>query len=613
MYTFINWEDLELKKSSGSEKVKCPVCHSEKNRKNDTSIQVNHSGGYAKCFRCESLSFRDSKTESDHRKEYKLPVQQWQNYTALSETMVKYFSGRGISQSTLVDLNITEEKYYQPQANKETNNIVFNYFEREIIVNKKYRSAKKEFTQSAGTKNIFYNINSVIGKKEVWIVEGEMDVLSLHEVGIKSCISVPNGANDNDDVWLNCKNYLEGVEKFIIAVDNDSKGKELKEKIAQRLGRYRCEFIEFKSGKDANDCLQQNSLLEELKNRKRFPVSGTFSTMDLKDSILELHANGLPPTIKVESKCFKGGENEKDFNDVFSVMRGHLVTVTGIPSHGKSNFSEWYALNLLNDNDMKLSFFSPEHNPMALHQSNFIQKAVGKPFFTDVDGVKKCTKEDIERYCEWAEGKLYLTSQDDGKTPSWSWVIEKFKEQMYSFGTDCFFIDAFNKVKLPKGQNKLDAINDVLTDLTNFAQAYNVVVFLVAHPTKMQKNDKGLYSMPTLYDVSGSSDFRNQTHDGFAVYRYFDTNDQDGYTTFTNLKTKMSFQGEIGAQFNFNFDKATGRYYSKGTNPPRFDMTKPKEEQTEMQIVSQLNEDLKEFDFTKARDTDFETIEEEPF
>ena len=44
----------------------------------------------------------------------------------------------------------------------------------------------------------------------------------------------------------------------------------------------------------------------------------------------------------------------------------------------------------------------------------------------------------------------------------------------------------------------------------------------------------------------------------------------------------MSFQGEIGANFKFEYDVPTGRYYSKGTPIPTFDMTKPKEQQTEL-------------------------------
>ena len=104
-------------------------------------------------------------------------------------------------------LGVTEEKYYQPAKQKEVNNIVFNYFEGETIVNKKYRTSDKKFTQSKGGKPIFYNINSVIDAEEVYIVEGEFDVLALHDYGIKNCISVPNGANDNDDYWKNSEKY----------------------------------------------------------------------------------------------------------------------------------------------------------------------------------------------------------------------------------------------------------------------------------------------------------------------------------------------------------------------------------------------------------------------
>ena len=101
-----------------------------------------------------------------------------------------------------------------------------------------------------------------------------------------------------------------------------------------------------------------------------------------------------------------------------------------------------------------------------------------------------------------------------------------------------FFIDAFNKVELPQG-NKLDEINRVLTKLTSFAQSSNVTIYLVAHPTKMKKQEDGTYECPTLYDVSGSADFRNQTHNGFSIYRYFENEEinESGYTEFVNLKT----------------------------------------------------------------------------
>ena len=582
MNKFIEWEDLDLHKTTGKENLRCPNCDDVRTNKKDKSLKINHDNGMGKCFYCEVLTFREDDKSAFKATTFDLPQQTWVNYTNIPDTFIKALEQRKIQQFAIKDLGVTVEKFYQPKLNKEVDNLVFNYFERDKVISKKYRGANKSFTQSKNTKNIFYNINSVIGQKEVYIVEGEFDVLAMWSHGVKNCISVPNGANDNDDYWANSEPYLKDIEKFIIAVDNDEKGNVLRDKIVQRLGRYRCEFIEWETGKDANDCLIKGTLEKELSNSRRFPVSGTFSVSDLYTDILELHKNGLPDTIQVKNECFTGGENVNSFNDAFTIMRGHLVTGTGIPSHGKSNFTEWYALNLMNDNDLKFSFFSPEHSPMALHQTNFIQKAVGKPFFGNVDGVERINEKDIERYKEWADGRLYLTAPESGHSATWSWLLEKFKEQMFSFGVDCFVIDAFNKVKLPKGVNKLDAINDVLTDLTAFAQTYNVVIILIAHPTKMQKGDNGLYSMPSLYDVSGSSDFRNQTHDGFCVYRYFDTQEQEGYTRFTNLKTKMSFQGVIGDGFDFNYDVPTGRYYAKGTDVPRFDMTRKDEVQSEL-------------------------------
>ena len=175
MANFINWETLELKKQSGKEKIRCTECDAQRADKKDKSLQINHAEGFGKCHYCEALTFRDDKNKEVKEKEYKLPIQTWKNYTNLSDKLVKFIEDtRGINQYTLNALQVTEEKYYQPKIQKEVNNIVFNYFEKDVLVNKKYRDSKKNFTQSSGTRSIFYNINSVIGQKEVYIVEGEL-------------------------------------------------------------------------------------------------------------------------------------------------------------------------------------------------------------------------------------------------------------------------------------------------------------------------------------------------------------------------------------------------------------------------------------------------------
>lgn len=556
----IEWNQIEqlIAGKKGQVKVKCPSCIQDRTNKADRSLSVNVPKGVAKCHYCEAIGIK----EEDEPIKYTLPEQQWENKTNFTDAFVKFSEARRISQQTLIDLKITQEKYFVPQVGKEKTCFVFNYFEGSTIVNKKYRDPNKNFTQSKNGKPLMYNINSIINSDEVYIMEGEFDVLAMHEVGKKNAISVPNGANDNDNYWINSERYLSDVKKFYICTDSDEKGEALADKIAHRLGRYRCERVHFKN-KDANGDLLEGGkieLLNSLSSSTKYPASGTFTADDISEDIYNLYNHGVPKTIYPKNYAF--GE----LKEAFSTMRGHLTVVTGIPSHGKSNFTEWYVLNLVKDYNMKASFFSPEHHPMSLHQSTFIEKVFGKNFFFENTDRPKIKKEEIEKYIEWSKEKIYIT-YPEGESPNWNWVLERFKEQVYSYGVDIFVIDAFNKVEMTGNKSELSQIRNSLTKLTNFAQQNDVMVFLVAHPTKMQKDDLGYYKQPDLYNVSGSSDFKNICHDGLLVYRYF--RDYNEYrkddVVVKSLKQKMKFQGETLAEEVFRYDLPSGRYYAVNT------------------------------------------------
>tara|TARA_B110000977_G_scaffold33369_1_gene44480 strand:- start:12868 stop:14682 length:1815 start_codon:yes stop_codon:yes gene_type:complete len=556
----IEWSEVQssIGNKTGQVKVKCPSCINRRSNKGDRSLSVNVAKGVAKCHYCEAISIR----EEEEKKEYTLPPQEWRNHTEFSDGFVKFAEKRRISQKTLQEMGITQEKYYIPQKGKELNCFVFNYFEGDKVVNKKYRDAEKNFTQSKDGKPILYNVNNIIASDVVYVMEGEFDVLAMWEIGYKNAVSVPNGANDNDNYWINSEKYLSDAKKIFICTDSDEKGQALSDKIAHRLGRYRCERVIFKN-KDANGDLIDGGkigLETSLSSSTKYPASGTFTAEDIADDIYKLHAHGKPKTIYPKNYAF--GE----LKGAFSTMRGHLTVVTGIPSHGKSNFVEWYVLNLLQDYKMKASFYSPEHHPMALHQSTFIEKVMGKNFFMENNDRPKVSKDDIKDYIEWSKEKIYITYPEEDKRPTWKWLLETFKEQVYSYGVDIFVIDAFNKVEMGGNKSELAEIRTTLTKLTNFAQQNDVMIFLVAHPTKMQKDDLGYYKQPDLYSVSGSADFKNVCHDGLLVYRYFkdymDYRKDD--VVVKSLKQKMKFQGDTLEEEVFRYDLPSGRYYAVG-------------------------------------------------
>jgi twinkle protein len=300
----IEWEKIDLtgKKPDrkGEVKTLCPNCSHTRKKKTDKCLGVNIETGVGQCWNCGAVAVRDKKR---NKISYDLPPQKWGNHTNLSDNVVKFFKQRGISQKTLIECRITEEEYYQPQLNKKTNNIVFNYFYGVTLLNKKFRSANKAFTQCKNAKKVFYGINDIEGEKECYIVEGEMDKLALYEAGYKNCISVPNGANDLNDVFQTCGDELKEVEKYYIAVDNDEAGQKLEKALINRLGKWKCSKIEFVNGKDANDELIHSvfSLQDALNNPIDYPVEGTFTAVDVWDDILDLYRNGDEETIKPKS------------------------------------------------------------------------------------------------------------------------------------------------------------------------------------------------------------------------------------------------------------------------------------------------------------------------
>lgn len=546
MEQHIEWGSLTIPKTnSENPKIKCPSCG--KNGSRDMSINIKNKIG--KCHKC-GIVVKDTTTNKPVARSFNVPPQDWQNYTNLSDNVVKWFKDvRGISQSTLMDLRITENNRW----------IEFNYFIGEKLVNKKSRNAKKEFRQMANAEKTFYNVNALLNNtKQIIIVEGEMDVLSMYESGYQNSISVPNGAQDYE-VFDKYFADLELVDEFIIAVDNDEKGKELENEIARRLGKHRCKWVAYPDDcKDANDVLVKHGvfkLQECINNANEYPIDGVFTINDVWDDFNQVCENGLEKGITIKNPAFA------DFNDLFSFVTSQLTMVTGIPSHGKTNWLEFYLMTLMKENPTICGgWYSPENYPMHLHQSLLFEKLIGKP-------IKQTTPTEREQWRKWSENRIYLTHPESTQ-PTWDWLFIKMRETIARFGVKFFVIDAFNKVYMDlAGKTETQAINDLLSKLTLFKQQHDVHIFLVAHPVKMNKDDNGDWHIPTLYNINGSSHFYNQTDNGLCVYRIF-PDEENGKPDMTQVhaqKIKFRHLGMIGKS-DFQYNTNNGRYRNFGGN-----------------------------------------------
>ena len=346
----------------------CPLCSHDRKPENRKKKCASYDWerGLGTCHNCDTtfqLHTYQRKGATD--KEYIRPVDPPKEEFNIPRTKVaEWFETRGISTETLIDLQISEGPEYMPQTGKVENTIKFNYFVGDQLINVKYRDGRKNFKLYKGAEKVFYNINSIVGYDSCVITEGEMDVLALHEAGIKNCVSVPNGAtmtHNNLDYLDNCIDYFEDKKQIILALDTDAPGLALRTEFVRRLGAEACFLVDFEDCKDANEYLikyGKDKLKQAIVKAKAYPLENVTTFKDIEGDVKDFVKNGFKPGYQV---------GLSNFDSIFSTYTGQFITVTGIPSSGKSDFVDQMCVGYNKNYGWKTGFASPENTPNYLH------------------------------------------------------------------------------------------------------------------------------------------------------------------------------------------------------------------------------------------------------
>lgn len=538
-----------VNKSKGQVKTKCPKCSHERKKKSDPCLSVNIDEGIWNCHNC---GWAGTLKQNNYMKEvtYVRP-QKEPTYSNYTKDVLDFFSLRGISESTLISCRVSEGFEYMPQLGRESFTIQFNYYRDNELINVKYRDGRKNFKLVKDAEKILYGLDDIRGCDEVIIVEGEMDKLAYYEAGYKNCVSVPNGASNMKMEYL--KDFPDDLKKVYVATDNDEPGRKLAEELSRRIGRDICYRVDFGKHKDANDYLwEEKSLKETIEKAKAYPLEGVIGVDSISLDIDDLYSNGL-------SRGDVTGH--VGFDKLFSFATSQLTVITGVPTHGKSNWLEYMCMRLAAKNDWKFGVFSPEHYPLQLHFSVLAEKFIGKTF-RNVTRYERMTKTDLNFAKKFISSRFNWI-RPDGEVFTIDAILEAAAGLVKRHGIKGLIIDPYNKIHASIGsQSETQYINDFLTKLTIFKQKYDIHIFLVAHPRKMQKKDNGLYEVPTLYDIAGSANFYNQVDNGITVYRNFETECTNVYVQ----KVKFRHIGEIG-EACFRYNLQNGRYYQLHEDP----------------------------------------------
>ena len=540
-----NQHNLDVGKAQGI----CPLCSSERKPENrkQKCASYDWERGLGTCHHCDStFQLHSYQRKGSALKDYARPdALDVADPKQLGSKVYEWFKSRGISQKTLDELNVTEGKEFMPQTGKSENTIQFNYIMGDELINVKYRDGRKNFKLYKGAEKIFYNINSIVGYDDCIITEGEMDVLALHEAGIKNAISVPNGAtlnSNNLDYLDNCIDYFENKDKVILAVDNDEPGQALQQEFIRRLGAEVCYLVTFEDCKDANEYLikyGKEKLVKRIEGARPVPLENVTTLKDIEDEITDFVRNGFKRGYQV---------GLSNFDNIFSTYTGQFITVTGIPSSGKSDFVDQMVVGYNQKYQWKTAFASPENAPTYLHAHKLMRKVwQDMPKKTDIGSDK------WNQVAEHVNDNFYFIDMERYTLES---VLRKGAELVKRKGIKCLVIDPFNKVR--DVDCKTEDVNrytmEYLTKIEIFAKKYDVLVFIVAHPTKMYKDSNGKIEEPTMYNIKGGGEWYDASYHGILVHRDYENKTVKAKV----LKVKFQNLGENGAEAHFTWEPRSG-------------------------------------------------------
>lgn len=257
-----------------------------------------------------------------------------------------YLQSRGLSDAIINRFKLG----YEPNFNKGTGG---NVWQAIIIPTTKYTYTARNTAADADKKdrirkvgnNVLFNVGAFSSVNPVFVVEGELDALSIIEAGGEA-VALGSTANYHKLVeYLNKRDIATPL--IIIALDNDADGKSVTEKIMQDLSSFKkCDIIPqfdiYGEYKDANEMLiHDRAALEEavknaynIINQEQERIAEEYRKNNAANYIEEF-LNGIKSS--VNTPFIPTGFNELD-NVLEGGLYEGLYIVGAISSLGKTTF-----------------------------------------------------------------------------------------------------------------------------------------------------------------------------------------------------------------------------------------------------------------------------------
>jgi twinkle protein len=564
----------------------CPHCDPTRTRhQGEKDLRVNTHDGVWYCQHCGwtgSLKSGDrvdtgagSKPISQRARTYDQPRPLPDPHPANHKQLATWLGQRGISEATADAFHLSASVVRAPQDGKDHVTVHFPYFDNINHINTKHRTidGPKHYWQEAGCEQTFYNLDRIDPEKPLIITEGEIDALSIYEAGFPNVVSVPGGAPETRDQNFVTKfqfmersaDLLESVPEIILATDNDGPGKILEDELARRGGVLKSRRVIWPDDiNDPNDALVKLGKVELhhlIANAPRVPVKGLTTGEDLVTELEHAYHFGW------DSGSACGLAN---LDKIARLATGYISVWTGHSGSGKSTALDNVLIGLAQTSNWRTALYSPEQMPLQRHQANFLSIYSGRPFNAfDPDGnlyQNRISLEQARAVNRWVAD--YISYINPEKTRDLKAILDFARMEVVRRGINCLVIDPWNCIvdERPAHMSETNWVNHAMFTLKLAAQELNIHVALVAHPTKMRSVRTGEPEpIPSLTDISGSINFRNQCDFGFVVHR-----DQGDALTGNRVmiavkKIRLPEMGQMGQVAYFDYEPPTARFLPRFT------------------------------------------------
>jgi hypothetical protein len=246
-----------------------------------------------------------------------------------------------------------------------------------------------------------------------------------------------------------------------------------------------------------------------------------------------------------------------NFANVMRFRGTGILTITGIPGHGKTEFVDQILVDLArmyNESSLIVGF---EQTPEE-HIIKLSRKMIGSNITCDTWWHEKNEIVFKENYNFITKKIQHIdVKKTGGKIENLLMKSAEWVQQQRRLGEDPKYvvIDPFNMLSTSGKVSGYEKAEEILRQLTHFSHQMGVLVILVAHPFKMKKDEKtGEYEIPDFYSVKGSSAFFEMSYHGLTIYR------TNGMVLVRVLKVKQNNMGDAGSDVWFKYDKQSGRY-----------------------------------------------------